>query len=176
MELAVKGLQSTRSMLLNLTNPTIKEPGVADEILSMRPKGLKEGVIHELASLTMSMMKKGNPVENISNFYLPENLYPFYDIDKNKNKEMEEDLTEKIREMAIQKTLEAGEADGSFMIITEKDSNLQLNQNLIKSQDHHLIIVDFLEIMKPLPVNYDPPIRALHAAYNFLTVLVWNNN
>ena len=30
------------------------------------------------------------------------------------------------------------------MIITEKDINLPLNQNLIKSQDHHLIIVKFL--------------------------------
>lgn len=72
--------------------------------------------------------------------------------------------------------LESGEADGSFMIITEKDSNLQLNQNLIKSQDHHTIIVDFLEIMKPLPQNHDLSVRALNAAYNFLTVLVWNNN
>ena len=30
--------------------------------------------------------------------------------------------------------------------------------------------------MKPLPHNYNLPIRALGAAYNFLTVLVWNNN
>jgi hypothetical protein len=65
--------------------------------------------------------------------------------------------------------------DGSFLIITEKDQNLQLNQNLIKSQDHHLIIVNFLELMYPLPVTYELSVRALNAAYNFLTVLVWNN-
>lgn len=54
------------------------------------------------------------------------------------------DINDRIRDVTVQKMLEAGETDGSFMIITEKDSNLQLNQNLIKSQDHHLIIVDFL--------------------------------
>jgi len=65
--------------------------------------------------------------------------------------------------------------DGSFLIITEKDRNLTLDQNLIKSQDHHLIIVDFLEVMTPLPSTYELAVRALNAAYNFLTVLVWNN-
>ena len=65
--------------------------------------------------------------------------------------------------------------DGSFLIITEKDRNLTLDQHLIKSQDHHLIIVDFLEVMNPLPSTYELAVRALNAAYNFLTVLVWNN-
>ncbi len=141
MELAVKGLQSTRSMLLNLTNPTIKEPGVAEEILRMKTK--KEGVIQELASLTMSMMKKGNPVQDPLNFYALDSLFPFYDIERDK-KDIIYDINDRVRDATVQKMLEAGEADGSFMIITEKDSNLQLNQNLIKSQDHHLIIVDFL--------------------------------
>ena len=65
--------------------------------------------------------------------------------------------------------------DGSFLIITEKDRNLTLDQNLIKSQDHHLIIVEFLEVMNPLPSTYELAVRALNASYNFLTVLVWNN-
>ena len=29
--------------------------------------------------------------------------------------------------------------------------------------------------MTPLPTTYDMSIRALNAAYNFLTILVWNN-
>ena len=41
----------------------------------------KETVIQELAQLTMSMMKKANPVADILNFYKPQNLYPFRQID-----------------------------------------------------------------------------------------------
>ena len=52
---------------------------------------------------------------------------------------------------------------------------MELNQNLIKSQDHHLLIIDFLKIMRELPTESSLPMRALHAAYNFLSVLVWNN-
>jgi hypothetical protein len=65
--------------------------------------------------------------------------------------------------------------DGSYLIISEKDENLILNQNLIKSQDHHLLIIDFIKIMTDLSNTHFLPKRALHAAYNFLTVLVWNN-
>jgi cystathionine beta-lyase family protein involved in aluminum resistance len=85
-QLAEKGVKSTRSMLLNLTKPTIKED-IPDnkEILSMRPskggKNRKEGIIQELAQLTMSMVKKANPVTDTINFYKPENLYPFHPID-----------------------------------------------------------------------------------------------
>lgn len=82
-ELNVQGLESTRSMLLNLNNPTIREPvSDNDKILKMKPDEngrSREGVIHKLASLTMSMMKKGNPVDDTMNFYSPECLYPFYD-------------------------------------------------------------------------------------------------
>ena len=71
-------------MLLNLNTPTIKED-IPDnkEILSMKNKGekSKETVIQELAQLTMSMMKKANPVADILNFYKPQNLYPFRQID-----------------------------------------------------------------------------------------------
>ena len=72
-ELAEKGVKSTRSMLLNLAKPTIKED-IPDNklILSLRPpKGAKhkDGVIQELAQLTMSMIKKGDPVSDIANFY-----------------------------------------------------------------------------------------------------------
>lgn len=72
--------------------------------------------------------------------------------------------------------------DGSYLVITEKDVNLPLNQNLIKSQDHHLLIIDFIKIMSDIKVDEERdqmkplPRRALHAAYNFLTVLVWNHN
>ena len=49
----------------------------------MKNKGgkSKETVIQELAQLTMSMMKKANPVADILNFYKPQNLYPFRQID-----------------------------------------------------------------------------------------------
>lgn len=66
--------------------------------------------------------------------------------------------------------------DGSYLIITEKDENLTLNQSLIKSQDHHMLIIDFIKIMADLDLKYPLPIRALHAAYNFLTVLIWNHS
>ena len=72
--------------------------------------------------------------------------------------------------------------DGSYLIITEKDENLPLNQNLIKSQDHHLLIIDFIKIMSDIKEDEEKdearpfPRRALLAAYNFLTVLVWNHN
>ena len=104
-------------------------------------------------------MKKGNPVYDVLNFYSVNDLYPFFDTLRNPGKKLTEE-----------------EIDGSFMIITEKDRNLPLNQNLIKSQDHHLIIVKFLENMRSVPTNFDLSMRALHASYNFLTVLIWNNN
>lgn len=76
-------------MLLHLTNQTIKEPNVAsnEEILTLKEnKGerrmKKEGVVQELASLTISMMKKSTPISEPHTFYSPENLYPFYDIEK----------------------------------------------------------------------------------------------
>jgi hypothetical protein len=107
----------------------------------------------------MSMMKNfANPSpKNASDFYSSTDLFPFYDIfhyHENPNGES---------------------ADGSYLIISEKDENLILNQNLIKSQDHHLLIIDFIKIMRELPTNSLLPMRALHAAYNFLTVLAWNN-
>jgi hypothetical protein len=49
-----------------------------------------------------------------------------------------------------------------------------LHQNLIKSQDHHLILYEFIKIMEELPES-ELPSKVLHAVYNFLTVLVWNN-
>jgi hypothetical protein len=45
------------------------------------------------------------------------------------------------------------EADGSYLVLTEKDQNLALNQNLIKSQDHHLLIIDFIKIMSDIREN-----------------------
>lgn len=52
MELAEKGVESTRSMLLHLTNQTIKEPNVAsnEEILTLKERNgerrmKKEGII-----------------------------------------------------------------------------------------------------------------------------------
>lgn len=66
--------------------------------------------------------------------------------------------------------------DKSYLIITEKEENNQLNQNLIKSQDHHLLILSFIKMTQK--ISRDQPeffMCALHAAYNFLTVLVWNN-
>ena len=62
-------------MLLNLAKPTIKED-IPDNklILSLKPPksaSRKDGVIQELAQLTMSMMKKGDPVSDILNFYKP---------------------------------------------------------------------------------------------------------
>jgi len=72
--LAEKGAKSTRSMLLNLNTPTIKED-IPDnkEILSMKApikgKKTKETVIQELAQLTISMMNKANPVIDLLNFY-----------------------------------------------------------------------------------------------------------
>lgn len=67
------------------------------------------------------------------------------------------------------------------MVITEKDENIPLNQNLIKSQDHHNLIIQFIKIMSDIKEDDKDdssplPRRALHAAYNFLTVLVWNHN
>ena len=59
---------------------------------------------------------------------------------------------------------------------------MPLNQNLIKSQDHHLLIIDFIKIMSDIKEDEEKddmtplPRRALHAAYSFLTVLVWNHN
>ena len=38
--------------------------------------------------------------------------------------------------------------DRSRPIITEKDVNNPLNQNLIKSQDHHVLILTFIKIMQ----------------------------
>ena len=115
----------------------------------------------------MSMMQKANPVADILNFYKPQNLYPFRPIDDHMS-----ELIDRARDTVIDKTVNR---DGSFLIITEKDKHLELNQNLIKSQDYHTIIVKFLELMTPLPATYDMSVRALNAAYNFLTVLVWNN-
>lgn len=39
----------------------------------------------------------------------------------------------------------------SCPIITEKDENNSLHQSLIKSQDHHLILFEFIKIMKEKP-------------------------
>lgn len=148
--------------MLNLTTQTIRDQSVGNNILwvKMREDSVydKMGVVQELASLTMSMMKNyANPSpKNASDFYSATNLFPFYDIflyNENPN----------------------GDSDGSYLIISEKDENLILNQNLIKSQDHHLLIIDFIKIMSQLPTSSLLPMRALHAAYNFLTVLVWNN-
>ena len=59
---------------------------------------------------------------NASKFYNREDLYPF--------KKLEE-LNQKVDL----------EKDASYMVITEKDENNHLNQLLIKSQDHHLLII-----------------------------------
>lgn len=40
--------------------------------------------------------------------------------------------------------------DRSYLIITEKDENNPLNQNLIKSQDHHTLIRSFIKIMQTI--------------------------
>ena len=61
-----------------------------------------------------------------------------------------------------------------FSIISEKEEPNTLHQNLITSQDHHLILYEFIKIMEELP-EADLPKKVLHATYNFLTVLVWNN-
>lgn len=39
-----------------------------------------------------------------------------------------------------------------------------------------MLIIGFIKIMQELPTSTLLPMRALHAAYNFLTVLIWNNN
>lgn len=58
----------------------------------------------------MSMMKKGDPVSDILNFYKSENLYPFHPID-----DYEGDISERARDMMIDRAVNR---DGSFMIIT----------------------------------------------------------
>jgi hypothetical protein len=52
--------------------------------------------------------------------------------------------------MKYQKDDIESQQDGSYLVITEKDENLPLNQNLIKSQDHHLLIIDFIKIMSDI--------------------------
>ena len=66
-----------------------------------------------------------------SNFYSETDLFPYCDI------------------LTGPKQYRGDEVlpDGSYIIITEKDENLELNQNLIKSQDHHLLVIDFLSKM-----------------------------
>jgi hypothetical protein len=39
-------------------------------------------------------------------------------------------------------------AEKTYPIITEKDQNNTLHQSLIKSQDHHLILFEFIKMMK----------------------------
>ena len=165
-KLATRGVQTTRSVLLNLCSPNVREQSQLNNFLwiKMRPgeerlQNLKLGVVQELASLTMSMMKsRANPTPmDASNFYSDADLYPYCEI------------------MSVLRDTREELPDGSYIIITEKDENLELNQNLIKSQDHHLLIIDFLKIMRELPTGHYLPMRALHAAYNFLSVLVWNN-
>jgi hypothetical protein len=111
----------------------------------------------------MAMIKNGNPtLERASLFYKNHQLYPFKELiggyDDFNHFE-----------------------DGSYLVITEKDENIPLNQNLIKSQDHHNTIIQFIKIMSDIKEDDKDdssplPRRALHAAYNFLTVLVWNHN
>lgn len=69
-----------------------------------------------------------------------------------------------------------GYYDKSYLIITEKEENNPLNQNLIKSQDHHLLILSFIRLTQKQGKDiFGFYMTALHASYNFLTVLVWNN-
>ena len=104
-------------MLLNLTKPTIKED-IPDnqDILCMRPSARgagsrKEGVIQELAQLTMSMIKKVHPVADTLNYYKCENLFPFHDIDG----QGELNQADRTRDLVIDRMLNR---DGSFLIIT----------------------------------------------------------
>jgi hypothetical protein len=40
--------------------------------------------------------------------------------------------------------------DKSYLIISEKEDNNPLNQNLIKSQDHHLLILSFIRLTQKI--------------------------
>ena len=69
-----------------------------------------------------------------SRLYSMTDLYPFKNFDENLlDYEMDD------------------ETDRSYLIISEKDENNPLNQNLIKSQDHHLILLTFIKSMHQIP-------------------------
>ena len=69
-----------------------------------------------------------------SRLYSMTDLYPFKNFDENLlDYEMDD------------------ETDRSYLIISEKDENNPLNQNLIKSQDHHLILLTFIKLMHQIP-------------------------
>jgi hypothetical protein len=151
----------TRSSLLKLTNQQVlNEPWPSNNLwnkFSNDPNDLIEknelGTIQELAFLTMAMKKGENPTQTkASKVYELTDLYPF------------------------KRSSSAEYHDRSYLIVTEKEENNPLNQNLIKKEDHHLLILSFIKIMQKVEKeNQEFPMLALHASYNFLTVLVWNN-
>lgn len=151
----------TRSTLLKLTNQQILGKSYGDNsiwnklLLADVSSEFKElGTIQELAFLTMAMKKGINPTQiKASLFYEKvEVLYPF-------KSDKDEPYIDK-----------------SYLIITEKEENNPLNQNLIKSQDHHLLILSFIKMTQKVSKdNHEFFMAALHASYNFLTVLVWDN-
>ena len=110
--LAIRGVETTRSVLLSLTSSNIRDQNVSNNVLCILMRSGEEhianfkiGVVQELASLTMSMMKNyANPSpKNASDFYTSTDLFPYYDIflyNENPNGET---------------------ADGSYLIISEKD-------------------------------------------------------
>ena len=69
-----------------------------------------------------------------SRLYSMTDLYPFKNFDENL---LDDEMDD--------------ETDRSYLIISEKDENNPLNQNLIKSQDHHLILLTFIKLMHQIP-------------------------
>ena len=70
---------------------------------------------------------------NASKFYELTDLYPYKDRDVIDDEKFDPNH------------------DSSYLVISEKDQNNELNQYLIKSQDHHLLIIEFIKKMKVPP-------------------------
>jgi hypothetical protein len=123
----------TRSSLLKLTNQQVlNEPWGSSNLWNKcsdspndAPEKKELGTIQELAFLTMAMKKGENPTQaKASKAYEITDLYPF------------------------KKIFSDEWSDRSYLIVTEKEENNPLSQNLIKKEEHHLLILSFIKIMQ----------------------------